>query len=193
MPLLECCCRTCFWFGIAREWLSQYTITFSRMPSSILSLYASLHIRAQQVASSFSSIFTLNLVYLCYFFLEMWSIFDIVMTIRFLEVLRATIAIVISLWATLISVFLDFPNAYSAVVTFFVTFSHAFLFLTSLKPNNFVACFNFLCFINPYRIWACVIIDCCSKYNLIMSLTCSLIVWSGSGTQTLLVWHHPTF
>ena len=75
-----------------------------------------------------SSIFTLNLVYLCSVFLETWSIFDIVVTIRFLEVLRATIAVVISLRATLITYFLDFTNVDSAVVTFFVTFSHAFLF-----------------------------------------------------------------
>ena len=97
-----------------------------------------------QEASSFSSIFTLNLVYLCSVFLETWSSFDIVATIQFLKVLRATIAVVISLRAALILVFLDFPNADSVVVTFFVTFSHAFLFLTSLKPNNFVARFNFV-------------------------------------------------
>ena len=99
----------------------------------------------------------------------------------FLEVLHATIEVVISLRVVLISFFLDFKNADSAVVTFYVTFSHAFLFLTSLKPNNFVAHFNFLFFINPCRIWAYVIIDCCSKYNLIMLLTWSLIVRSGVG------------
>ena len=102
---------------------------------------------SEQCQSNFivSSIFTLNLVYLCSVFLEMWSNFDIVVTIQFLEVLRATIAFVISLRATLISIFLDFPNADSAVFTFSITFSHAFLFLTSLKPNKFVARFNFLC------------------------------------------------
>ena len=67
-------------------------------------------------------------MYLCSVFLETWSSFDIVATIRFLEVLRATIAVVIALRVALISVFLDFPNADSAVVTFSVTFSHAFLF-----------------------------------------------------------------
>ena len=86
MPLPKRFHRTCFWSGIAREWLSQYSITFSLMPSSILYLYAALHIRSQQAASSFWSIFTLNLVYLCSVFLEMWSNFDIVATIQFLEV-----------------------------------------------------------------------------------------------------------
>ena len=143
MPLPERCRKTCFRSGIAREWLSQYSITFSLMPSSILSLYASLHIRAQQEASSSSSIFTLNLMYLCSFFLETWSSFDIVATIRFIEVLHAKIAVVISLREKLISVFLDFPNADSAVVTFYVTFSHAFLFLTYFKPKKIVARFNF--------------------------------------------------
>ena len=118
---------------------------------------------------------------MCSVFLEMWSNFDIVATIRFLEALCATIVVTISLRAMLILVFLDFPDADSAIVTFYVTFSHAFLFLTSLKPNNFVACLIFLCFINPCRIWACVITDCCSKCNLIMLLTCSLIVRSGVG------------
>ena len=108
MPLPECCCMTCFQSGIAQEWLSQYSITFSLMPSSILSLYASLHIRAQQETSSFSSIFTLNLVYLCSVFLKTWRIFDSVVTIQFLEVLRATIAVVIALRAALISFSLIF-------------------------------------------------------------------------------------
>ena len=45
---------------------------------------------------------TLNLVYLCSVFLEMWSNFVIIVTIQFLEVLRATITVVISLWAMLI-------------------------------------------------------------------------------------------
>ena len=160
---------------------SKIGISSSLIPSSILSLYDSLHIIAQQEVSSFSSIFTLNLVYLCSDFLETWSRFDIVATIRFLEVLHVTIAFVISLRTTLILVFLHFPNANSALVTFSVTFSHAFLFLTSLKPNNFVAHFNFLFFINPCRILACVLTDCCSNYNLIMLLTWSLILQLGVG------------
>ena len=83
---------------------------------------------------------------LCSVFLETWSSFDIIATIRFLEVLCATIAVVIALRAALISFFLYFPNAKSAVVTFSTTFSHAFLFLTSLKPNNFVARLIFFVF-----------------------------------------------
>ena len=94
----------------------------------------------------------LNVVYLCSVFLETWSIFDIVVTIRFLEVICATIAVLISLRGMLILIFLDFPNVDSAFVTFSVTLSHAFLFLTSLKPYKFVGSLNFLCFINTCRI-----------------------------------------
>ena len=95
-----------------------------------------------------------------------------------LEVIPTTIAVVISLRAALISFFLDFPNAESVVFIFYYILTCIFIF-NSLKTWQLCGTFHFLCFINPCRIWACVIIDCCSKYNLIMLLTCSLIIWSG--------------
>ena len=102
-----------------------------------------LQIRSRQEASSFSSIQTLNLVYLCKVHLETWSNFDIVTTIQLLQVLYATTRIVISLWETCIYPFLDFWNDDNTFVTFYITTSCAFLLLTSWKPNKFVACFIF--------------------------------------------------
>ena len=61
-------------------------------------------------------------------------------------------------------------------LTFSARLSCSLLPLAYLKPNMFVAYSSILCFINPCRILACVITERCSKCNLIMLLTYSLIV-----------------
>ena len=126
-----------------------YRLIFNALyhPASI-----GLSTNKRQATSSFSSIRTLNLVYLNNVLFETLSNDDIVATIRFLEVLRDITAVVISLRASRTSSFLDFPNEDNAIFTFSMAFSHVCFVLASSKPKNFVAGFIFLCFINPWRI-----------------------------------------
>ena len=130
-------------------------------------------IRSQQAASSFSSTWTLNLVWLCNVFLGTWSNFEIVATICCLDVLGATTSMVIILRATQTSSFLDFPNLENAFDRFSMTITCAFLLLASWKPNTFVVHLSFLYLINPCG-WL-------SKYSRIMLLRCFLTMWLGLG------------
>jgi hypothetical protein len=82
-------------------------------------------------------------------FLKTWITFDVDVTSWCLEVLGATTTTIISLQATQISVFLDFPNTKKSFDLPSTIFTHAFVLLAYCKPNISMVGFSSLCFINP--------------------------------------------